>query len=65
MLLPFVGTCNVVLNRDHLKTLLFAHIPPLPAHKASAKQKQARRWIHMGFPSQQYQPYPSLCAWLV
>lgn len=44
------GTSHVVLNRDHYKTLLFSHIPPLPANKATTKQKQARKWIHMGFP---------------
>lgn len=53
------------MNRDHFKSLLLSHIPPLPAHKASAKQKQARKWINMGFPEQKYEPYPSLCSWYV
>lgn len=59
------GSCSVALNRDHYKSLLLSHIPPLPAHKASAKQKQARKWIHMGFPEQRYETYPSLCSWSV
>lgn len=56
----------MVLNRDHLRSLLFAHIPPLPASKSSSSSSkvkaQSRKWIHMGFPQQRYDSYPSLCA---
>ncbi len=46
------GSCNVSLSRDHLRSLLFAHIPPIPAQKDKQQRiKQARKWIHMGFPS--------------
>jgi transcription initiation factor TFIIH subunit 2 len=54
------GTCNVALNRAHLDTLLQGHVPPL---RRTTKHKQARKWIHMGFPEQTYATFPSLCAW--
>lgn len=60
------GSCHVALNRDHFQRLLLSHIPPLPASAKSAagaaRARAARKWIHMGFPDQRYESYPSLCA---
>ena len=60
------GSCSVALNREHFQRLLLAHIPPIPASAKSAagaaRARAARKWIHMGFPSQTYESFPSLCT---
>lgn len=54
------GTYTVATDRDNLRQLLAAHIPPV-ALPATGK-KQQRRWIHMGFPQKHTDNFPSLCG---
>lgn len=56
------GTFSVVVNKDHYRDLLSSHIPPLPSARNKHGSK-TRKWIHMGFAEQQFQLYPTFCAW--
>jgi len=57
------GSHSVCLNRDHFRSLLLSHLPPLPSSTAFQRRSSIhRKWMHMGFPSARYDSFPSLCA---
>lgn len=43
------GTFTVALDKEHMRRLLLAHVPPAPVEAARAAV-QKRAWIRMGFP---------------